>query len=373
MKNNYEFWNEYLKKIRKTIIELCNQKENIYADMHIHSNYSADGNQSIKQIIESARRKGFDVISITDHDTLDAYDEIYNYVKKGITTPIIIPGIEFTVDNREYGNQCHILQIFINPKDEELLKNVRVNYNASYNRSKIQLKRLKENKAIEEILNKYSLKITYLEYIKFLKKENLFPEYDTLAKYLMLKFKTKNITTFEILDRLEFYNNLDCYEDRKNYKKRIFKKLKEKYECKDFNYYNERFLLSMLAIKEVDDDWWDKPSSGSLSVNSYGQLKIEELNKKFITIFAHPTENKLSIVNKIIDKNKHIIGLEKNIRNEYNNFQTFIKLLNEKKLYQITGSDAHDNTMNLYKDINFFRINSKEFISLMKVDINGKG
>ena len=37
----------------------------------------------------------------------------------------------------------------------------------------------------------------------------------------------------------------------------------------------------MLAVREVDDDWWDKPSCGSLSVNSYGQITVEKINEKY--------------------------------------------------------------------------------------------
>lgn len=366
MQNNYEFWDQYLKIINKKIIELCKIKEEIYIDMHIHSNYSADGKQSIKEIIEATKRKGFDIIAITDHDTLNAYEEVYEYVKENVTTPIIVPGIEFTVDNYEYGNQCHILQLFVNPKDTDILKNVKINYDASFNRSKIQFKRLKENNAIQDILKENNLKISYSEYLKFIKSKKLFPEYDTLSEYLMMKLKSKNVTTFDILERLEFYNKLDCYEDRKNYKLRRFGRLREKYSYDKVNYYNSRFLLSMLAIKEVDDDWWDKPSSGSLSVNSYGQLKIEDLNTRFITFFAHPTESKLDKVKDIINKNSNIIGLEQNIRNEYKDVSSFTNLLKDKKLYKIIGSDSHDASMLFYQDMNFFKINSEEIINIMK-------
>ena len=340
--------------------------------MHIHSNYSSDGKQNINQILEITKQNGFDIISITDHDNLDVYDEIYNYVKDELTTPIIVPGIEFTVDNQQYGSQCHILQFFINPKDEDIIKKVKTNYKASFNRSKIQFKRLRENKAIQEILKTNNIKVMYSEYVQFIKKKKLFPEYDTLAKYLMCKFKDKKITTFDILERLEVYNNLDCYEDRKNCRIKRFNRLKEKYNDAKTNCYNERFLLSMLAIKEVDDDWWDKPSSGSLSVNSYGQLKIQELNTNFITFFAHPTESKLNVVTKIIDKNNNIIGLEQNIRNQYNDINNFNMLLKNKKLHIVIGSDSHDPSISFYENIDFFKINLKEFINLMKESTYGK-
>ena len=108
--NNYEFWEKYNKFIKGEIGRLCREKKELYIDLHIHSNYSADGKQNLKQILETTKEKGFDIIAITDHDSLNVYDELYDIVSKGVTSPIIIPGIEFTTDKREYGNQCHMLQ-----------------------------------------------------------------------------------------------------------------------------------------------------------------------------------------------------------------------------------------------------------------------
>lgn len=366
MKNNYEFWEEYLLNLKKEIKKLCEKKDFLYIDFHIHSNYSSDGKQTIKKIIESTKSKGFDIIAITDHDSLDIYDELYEFVKDGFTKPLIIPGIEFTMDNCDYGNQCHILQLFINPKDRELFNNVKQNYNASFNRSKIQFKRLNENLAMKHLIKKYNINISYQKYINHINKNKMMPEYDTLCEFLMNKFKEKEISTFNILELLEHYNKLDCYEDRKNLKIKRYKKLREKYSETEENYFNTRLLLSMLAVKEVDDDWWDKPSSGSLSVNSYGQLKIEELNTKFITIFAHPTESKLNVVEDILKLKPSIIGLEKNIRNEYINILNFEKLIKENKLIKVIGSDSHDNSLKFYNDMNYYKIESSEILKLLE-------
>lgn len=372
MSNNYDFWQQYLHQIEEKLIKLCNKKTKISIDMHIHSNYSADGKQSIQEIISIAKKKKFDVIAITDHDTLDAYDEIYNMVKDNITYPIIVPGIEFTIDNFEYGSQCHMLQLFINPKDEDLINNVKTNYDASFNRSKIQLNRLKYNKAIQEIFNREGIKVSYNEYISFIKNNNMFPEYDTLCEYLMKKLSEKKITTFEVLTLLEKYNAEDLYQDRKEYKDKKYKKIRKKYLSEEKSDYSPRLLLSMLAVREVDDDWWDKPISGSLSVNSYGQLKIENLNKKFITFFAHPTENKLDVVEKIIESNKNIVGLEQNIRNQYLNINDFVDIINKYNLIRIIGSDSHDNSMQFYEDMAYFSIDSNEFKRILIGDNNGK-
>ena len=121
----------------------------------------------------------------------------------------------------------------------------------------------------------------------------------------------------------------------------------------------------MLAVREVDDDWWDNPSSGSLSVNSYGQLKIEELNKKYYTFFAHPTESSLEVVDRIIKENKNIIGMELNRRCEYNQINKFDEILAKNGMLKIIGSDSHDNSLQFYDDMNFYRIKSNEILKIL--------
>jgi len=160
-------------------------------------------------------------------------------------------------------------------------------------------------------------------------------------------------------------NEYDCFEDRKYLKNKQYIRLKIKYDYNDNNFYNPRFLLSMLAVREVDDDWWDGPSSGSLSVNSYGQIKIEDLNNKFITIFAHPTKNKLDVVESIINKKKSIIGVEKNIRNDLDVAQ-LEQIINDNQLLMTIGSDSHDSSLKYYSDINYYKIDSKRILDILR-------
>lgn len=366
MRNDYEFWEDYLKRIKKEILKLCDKKETLQIDLHIHSNYSSDGKQTIKQIIDSTHLKGFDIIAITDHDTLNAYNELYSYVKNALTNPIIIPGIEFTMDNSDYGNQCHLLQLFVNPKDETIDNNVTKNFEASFNRSKIQFQRLKENLAMQEIFRKNNIKVSFGEYKKYLLENDLVPEYTTLCEYLMNKLQKKNITNFDIFKLFIKYNEKDVCENRRKLKQKRYEILKEKYKFQKGNFYNTRFLLSLLAVREVDDDWFDAPSSGSLSVNSYGQLKIDEINEKYNIFFAHPSENSLSVVEKIIASKKNIIGLEHNIRNKYQNVERFNDLLTKYNLYKIVGSDSHDDTLQFYQDLEFYKISSKDFKDIVE-------
>ena len=49
------------------------------------------------------------------------------------------------------------------------------------------------------------------------------------------------------------------------------------------------------------------------------------------------------------------------IKNEYRNIESFYKILKENKLIEIKGSDSHDASLQFYKNMNFFMIDSKEF------------
>jgi len=59
------------------------------ADLHIHSNFSDDGESTVEQIIEAAVEKGLGCISVTDHNNFEAYEKIKDNGKV-----IVIPGIE---------------------------------------------------------------------------------------------------------------------------------------------------------------------------------------------------------------------------------------------------------------------------------------
>ena len=74
-------------------------------DLHIHTNIS-DGVLSPKEVIDEAYRNDVKVISIADHDTIDAYtDGIFEYAKsKNI---ILIPGVEISAKAQKSG--VHIL------------------------------------------------------------------------------------------------------------------------------------------------------------------------------------------------------------------------------------------------------------------------
>lgn len=99
-------------------------------DLHMHTNNS-DGTLSPKEVIDEAKKNGVSVISITDHDTIDAYtDELFEYAKsKNIE---LITGIE--ISTKSHGVGIHVLGYNIDIHNNEFrdnlfkLRNIRHKY-----------------------------------------------------------------------------------------------------------------------------------------------------------------------------------------------------------------------------------------------------
>lgn len=63
-------------------------------DLHNHTNHSPCSNQTVKEMLDTAKKFGLDVVAITDHDSVSGIDEAIEYGKKiGIK---VIPGLEIT-------------------------------------------------------------------------------------------------------------------------------------------------------------------------------------------------------------------------------------------------------------------------------------
>lgn len=78
--------------------------EAVYGDLHTHT-LCSDGVLTPLELLERAESKGISVLSITDHDTMDAYDIIEASAYNG---PVrVIPGIEISCF--EHGRDVHIL------------------------------------------------------------------------------------------------------------------------------------------------------------------------------------------------------------------------------------------------------------------------
>ena len=72
-------------------------------DLHIHTKTCSDGNLSIEETFEEARKRNIDVISITDHDTIDCQGRAIALAKKhGIS---YITGVELNVTFQSPGSK----------------------------------------------------------------------------------------------------------------------------------------------------------------------------------------------------------------------------------------------------------------------------
>lgn len=64
-------------------------------DLHMHTKYS-DGTDSVKEILENVNKINLEMISITDHNTCDAYEEMERFDVSKYYNGNIIVGCEFT-------------------------------------------------------------------------------------------------------------------------------------------------------------------------------------------------------------------------------------------------------------------------------------
>jgi len=64
-------------------------------DLHIHTKYSYDSWNEIRDIIKTAKEKGLDGIGLVDHDTTNGFNEMKRLGKEQNIT--IIPGVEVRV------------------------------------------------------------------------------------------------------------------------------------------------------------------------------------------------------------------------------------------------------------------------------------
>jgi hypothetical protein len=113
-------------------------------DLHTHTNYS-DGTYSPEELVIKAKKHGLDIISITDHDSINGIKEASECAKDlGIE---IINGVEISTDVDD--KEVHLLAYFIDIEHEELTKYL----------SFFRDERLHRAKRIVEKLNKLGLKI----------------------------------------------------------------------------------------------------------------------------------------------------------------------------------------------------------------------
>jgi predicted metal-dependent phosphoesterase TrpH len=107
-------------------------------DLHMHTTYS-DGAYSPTELVQLAHKAGLNIISITDHDSINGLKEAITVGKDlGIE---VVPGLEISTDLEE--KEIHILAYFIDIDDNELQKYLSFFREERINRAKRIIQKLR--------------------------------------------------------------------------------------------------------------------------------------------------------------------------------------------------------------------------------------
>jgi len=113
--------------------------KSVKADLHLHTNYS-DGKLTPFQLIDLSVKSGLSIISITDHDNVNALEQAVEYGnQKGIQ---VIPGVEISADLDD--QEVHILGYFIDYKNQKMLEFLSASRELRINRNEKIVRKLNE-------------------------------------------------------------------------------------------------------------------------------------------------------------------------------------------------------------------------------------
>lgn len=68
-------------------------------DLHVHTNYSKDGQSTVEEILRAAKEKGLDGVAITDHDTTAGAKYALEVCDKVAPGLVVIPGEEISTSS----------------------------------------------------------------------------------------------------------------------------------------------------------------------------------------------------------------------------------------------------------------------------------
>ena len=271
-------------------------------DLHIHTNHS-DGTDTVKELLKKAQENRLEYISITDHDTCNAYNELKKINVHEIFQGNIIPGIEIKCSYMK-----RTIEILGYKIDTEKMNKLMNDFYKDKQRSQLQIKYFN---LLYEKCKHMGLILTKKEDIKWN------PE--------------KDWASFTI------YTDLKKYKENKN-------KMPEDMWA-DFSRFNRKYCNNPNHILYIDKSN-DYPSIEQ-TINM-----IKECNG--LVFLPHLyiykwVEDEEEFIGNIIENYK-IDGIEC-YYTEFTDEQTqyLIELCNKRNLYKSGGSDYHGtNKKNIY-------------------------
>lgn len=266
-------------------------------DLHIHSKYSSDGIEEVYEILEQAENLKLTCISITDHNSCNAYNDLKNENTRRKYSGDIITGVE--LNTKMLGIPIEILGYNINPeKMQDLIDETYLN---TIDRNILELKRLYEKCLLANI----KLPNNFIE------------NYDGkiyASKYLH-QYIIKDIDNKKIINEQAF---------------------------NDSNVFYREYMSNPKTLFYVDmDDVLPNFEKACEIVHKAGGLV-------FLPHIFEYRENSENILNEILNNNiqknnlNNIDGIECYYRNFTDKQKKYLlNICNEKKLFISGGSDYH--------------------------------
>lgn len=345
-----------LHRIEQLLLE---HREKYRIDLHLHTSYSSDGIQTVFQAIDQARKQHLDIISITDHDTIGAYNEIIeNNLLTDTELPIILPGVEFTVSFPEYHGRCHVLKYLYDVNDTNFIYNLQQNKDAFNQRVKLWFECISKNLCLQYFFSRYGIHCSEEQYRIYLNKQgNPTPDYANLMGYIFSLLQPYGIGVWDIYNKVVEININDSCSRRRLDMNVALTRFWGKYGDKDINsnYRKLRPLLAPLGI--VDANYPEYEPIGSISIEEFGQVHMDALANSGINILAHPNSDKLYLMEQLFDV---IHGLELNAHSDKETNQKVKSFAEERSLIVTRGSDKHVDTDEYYSQMEFYDIQYNE-------------
>jgi predicted metal-dependent phosphoesterase TrpH len=258
-------------------------------DLHIHSNYSSDGQHSIEEILDFIKQKSVNLFSITDHNTIKGVRHCLKYCNETDSfdnTINFITGIEFSTYHKEV--EIHLLA-----------------YGFDINLS-----------ILDELLEEFKInrvKQTELR-VKELQKLGLTIDYDSLNRFANGKTPS-GVTFLNYLKR--FDENLEIIKEYIE---------GEKSESPYTNFYFDFFFRGGKAFVYVP-------------LLDYKEV-INKLKNHAVLVLAHPGLYPQNLINELVSLD--IDGIE--VYSSYHNqdkVNYFSNIADKNNLMIFSGSDFH--------------------------------
>lgn len=156
-------------------------------DLHAHTTAS-DGRLSPKGLVDLAIRKKIAAIAITDHNTAAGNRAAMEYARgKKIE---VVPGIEITITPPREGVEVHMVGLFINPDNKEILDIPKLH----------RVYAEKVTRKMIEKLNKLGYKISFNEFLNETAGRHLGRPF--MARILMRKYPEEFPDSKDVFDKL---------------------------------------------------------------------------------------------------------------------------------------------------------------------------